>query len=392
MDPLGDGDQSLLRAVFPSGHTPESTALHVLWSNLGDFSKDGKMNVFGIARAAYWGDAAYIEGAIAWVRAGCPANELFPYHSDLYGAPKRLGSLTELLEGRHTNLRMTPLHFAILGAKRPADAQASIPHDWLKCAAVLIKAGARVDSRDLMGNTPMMGALAVPVQNADTIAIALHLAKNGATGLDLNRLGMNTLMSAVEKQAIDVIHVLAEADCDPRQANHWGQSSLQLAQMMQKLEMGASAGAILQVLEAASERRAKKGKSSSLSGRAVALKGLSDSNLNGQKGTVSALVNATQGRYGVTLSGGRELAVKWQNLEPLAEGASKGDDLLGKLVVLQGLSTAALNGRRGTCQEWVEDAGRWVVALEDDGAAGGEAGKVVRVRPQNLRAVLNPKP
>jgi len=331
MDPLGDGDQSLLRAVFPSGQTAEATALHVLWCNLGDFSKDGKMNVFGIARAAYWGDAAYIEGAIAWVRAGCPAGESFPYPSDLYGAPKRLGSLAELLESRHTNLIMTPLHFAVLGAKR-RQPQASIPHDWLECAAVLIKAGARVDSRDLLGNTPMMGALAVPTQNADTLAIALHLAKNGATGLDLNRMGMNALMSAVEKQALDVIHVLVEADCDPRQANHWGQSALKAAQMMHKLEMGAGAAAVLQVLEAASERRAKKGKSSSLSGRAVTLKGLSDSSLNGLTGTVSALVNAAQGRYGVTLSGGRELAVKWQNLEP-----SKGDELLGKLVVLQGL-------------------------------------------------------
>ena len=86
---------------------------------------------------------------------------------------------------------MTPLHFAVLGAKR-RQVQASIPHDWLKCAAVLIKAGARVN--DLLGNTPMMGALAVPTQNTDTLAIALHLPKNGATGLVLNRMGMNALM------------------------------------------------------------------------------------------------------------------------------------------------------------------------------------------------------
>ena len=161
-----------------------------------------RLNVFGIARAAYWGDAAYIQQAIAWVTAGCPAGGWQP--AALYGPPQPVGNLTELIEGRHTNLRLTALHCAVLGAKR-RQPQASIPHDWVKCAALLVEAGARVDSRDLMGNTPMMGACMAPYHNADTLAIALHLARHGGTGRDLNRLGMNVLMTAVEKQAVDVV-------------------------------------------------------------------------------------------------------------------------------------------------------------------------------------------
>ncbi|KAJ1483889.1 hypothetical protein T484DRAFT_1895215, partial [Baffinella frigidus] len=273
-DPLGDGDQSLLRCTAttgttPGGPSPEASSLHAVWCNLGDFVKNGRLNVGGIARAAYWGDAAYIQQP-----------------SGLYGAPKPLGSLTELLEVRHTNLRLTALHCAVLGAKR-REPQASIPPDWVKCASLLIKAGARVDSRDLLGHTPMMGACMAPYHNADSLAIALHLAKHGATGRDLNRLGMNVLMIAVEKQAIDVVHVLVEADCDPRQTTHWGQTALQVAKIMRLMPGGGgpSLEAITKTLEAACERLVSKNcKSSALSGRAVVLKGLSDAGLNGQKG------------------------------------------------------------------------------------------------------------
>ena len=177
-DPFGDGDQSLLRAVaqtqtMPGGNTPEATALHLLWCNLGDFMKDDDFNVRGIALAAYWGDVAYIKWAVAWARAGCPAGEL-PSHlgtatfNALYGDVQRVGSLEELLEGRHCNLRLAPLHCAVLGAKRRKP-QAGISPDWVTSAALLVEAGARVASRDILGNTPIMGATMAPYHNADTL-------------------------------------------------------------------------------------------------------------------------------------------------------------------------------------------------------------------------------
>lgn len=125
------------------------------------------------------------------------------------------------------------------------------------------------------------------------------------------------------------------------------------------------------------------------SGERVVLKGLSQVNMNGEIGAITALL--ATGRYGVLLSGGGRIAVRPCNLAPctgcqedamrVGHRASDGarNFRVGCLVWLTGLSDGSLNGFEGVIVSDRTASHRYGVLLSN--------GRRISVRDRNLRLV-----
>lgn len=200
-DPFGDGDQS---HVDPRECGPGSpwSDLEMFWSkggNLDPFTRPHKYSMF--FKACAWGDVAEVEAMLA------EAANIDARDEAVAGASSR-STTAKLLEKRESSLRYSPLFACVMGSKveynttfwpplavngstnQPMDAP-DINHTAV--ARVLIKAGARVHARDIMGNTPLhltnqinstpktlaIARMLVELGNADPNAES----RNGATPL-----------------------------------------------------------------------------------------------------------------------------------------------------------------------------------------------------------------
>ena len=168
-----------------------------------------------------WGDAREVEATLA-LATDAEARE-------------------KLLETRESNLRFTALRACITGARQkpgtlsPADARYGgwpldaaarsrlerEPPNHPRVAKLLLAAGARLDARDVLGNTHLHGAAGSHATET-SLAIAAQIldraGDNATTLLGLmNRLGNPVLYASVMHGRADVVAFLLSRGADPLQ-------------------------------------------------------------------------------------------------------------------------------------------------------------------------------
>ena len=220
-DPMGDGDQSFVRAAMESD---KGMRLKRARNSGMDYSLCNLLSTF--ARACATGDLATVEEALALVRS----------------KPK---ALRELLERRELLLRFTPLLCCIAGGQRmqpvdldrlPADVppeqaaalrrqiatmraassngirhQGGMQH--VAVARVLLDAGANANAKDVAGFTPFH--LSCDKDNDTALKIAAMLPAYGGNPNLKNRFGAVPLIDATQGRQLRAVTVLVEAGADP---------------------------------------------------------------------------------------------------------------------------------------------------------------------------------
>lgn len=133
----------------------------------------------------------------------------------------KTNALLHVLEKRRSNLRLSPLHFCILGSRRLSPEMGHMTgfdDDLLQFEDViheLCLAGARVDSRDIMGHTPL--ALLITTGRADKrhhTSIIDALFKYGADPNTKLRCGVPLLTGPVGAEEPTMFRKLLEAGAD----------------------------------------------------------------------------------------------------------------------------------------------------------------------------------
>lgn len=188
-DPLGDGDQTFVEGDFPS---QRGSHLRQFWSNGGDFIaiiNSGSWDPHVIFhRCCYFGQADSVK---ALIDSTAPNSE----------------EMKQLLEGRVSVLRNSPLISCVAGARRSMPA----PADHLRTADLLCAAGARVNSRDIAGFAPTQHAT-TSYASADSLAIYnLLVHKYGADPNDKNRFGNELHCEAFTSRRMDILETVMNA-------------------------------------------------------------------------------------------------------------------------------------------------------------------------------------
>lgn len=189
-DPYGDGDQS----PVPDPTLPEVAALF----SSQDKDKEKALQFQAVAtfplRIARMADLTYgilhaKKGRESFFHIACYMGRIEVVRRCLLEAHQRVHegermALTQLLESRMCLMRFTPLHYCVLGARM---LHASIVPDSLRAVSLhhkaiiqaLCRAGARVDSRDLCGYTPLAHAVSFKATEASIKLVPL-LKSHGA--------------------------------------------------------------------------------------------------------------------------------------------------------------------------------------------------------------------
>lgn len=106
-------------------------------------------------------------------------------------------ALLHLLERRVTKLRMSALHHCCQGSKSLGDLAGERAIQWYtQTCTVLLEAGARVNARDLGGNTPL-GVCSGMTSSPISLALIPILAKHGADPNVCLRFGTNILSGCI---------------------------------------------------------------------------------------------------------------------------------------------------------------------------------------------------
>jgi uncharacterized protein len=91
----------------------------------------------------------------------------------------------------------------------------------LQIVAILIKAGARVDPRDTVGNTPLIYAA-----DRDHVDIAKLLLDVGAQIDAENKSGMTSLMVAAKNGEVEMVRTLLGRGANPSKSDYTGRDAL----------------------------------------------------------------------------------------------------------------------------------------------------------------------
>jgi ankyrin repeat protein len=113
----------------------------------------------------------------------------------------------------------------------------------LQIVAILIKAGARVDPRDIVGNTPLIYAA-----DRDRIEVAKLLLDVGAQIDAENKNGMTALMIAAKNGEVEMVRTLLGRGANPNKSDYTGRDSLGWA-------LDSHRSAIIAVLKDAQARK-----------------------------------------------------------------------------------------------------------------------------------------
>ena len=262
-DPRGDGDQSPLSG-FPGSPGAD---LEMLWGcggNFNPFERPDRYSVF--LKCCAWGDAREVEAMLA-LATDAEARE-------------------KLLETRESNLRFNALRACITGARNkpgtfsPADARCGgwpldgaarsrlerEPPNHPRVAELLLAAGARLDARDVIGNTHLHGAAGSHATET-SLAIAAQIldrAGDNATALLglMNRLGNTVLSASVTHGRADVVAFLLSRGADPLQRNR-PDPKMPLTPNMRTMAVHHGHQEVVRLLDAAAKgktRKPRKGK------------------------------------------------------------------------------------------------------------------------------------
>lgn len=287
-DSTGDGDQSPLRIIPQDG---PGAHLWYKWADGGDFGAFCSFRCMPPFHAAcFCGDAALVKRCIEQAKAKGPRE------------------LQVLLESRMGLMRATPLHTAVAGARTvgtPFQAQFGVPPGAAHVAVVeeLIRAGARVASRDVIGATPAHYCSSVAGTPLTWGTLLPLLARAGADVDERNRYGQSPLMEPAQVGNIAAAKVLIQdLGADPHVRCNASFSPLHALDSCTDLQRKKEFKALI---EAATKKQAKASRpvvaSAALVGQRVKLRGLkARPELNGRVGVAEAF-DDDSGRLAVLL-------------------------------------------------------------------------------------------
>uniref|UniRef100_A0A7S0NRM5 MYND-type domain-containing protein n=1 Tax=Calcidiscus leptoporus TaxID=127549 RepID=A0A7S0NRM5_9EUKA len=389
-EPCGDGDQR--ENLESCGH---GEPLYQMWcrgGNLNPWQRPHQYSDFFVACA--WGQVHTVEAAVSKVREDRAA---------------RLA----LLERRESNLRYSPLHVAAAGSRLEASTppwpcKPSRRPEHVGVVHALLRAGARINAKDIMGNTPM-GLAAGPFANMCSLEVARAIAKHGPDLLTRTRFGHPLLFQPCACMSpgpnVEAISLLLELGADPTAsmgawAHFEGASSKNsLYLFLQHRGYGQA----LALLEPLSHHCLP-------IGTAVEIHGLAArADLNSARAVIRGW-HSKENRYAVELTslmdtgatvhaaGGlaSRVKVKPANLRKVVEerdAVEATEDLKGiergplhikapRVVRMHGLqSRPDLNGRHGVVEKWDQPAGRYHLRVRP---TTGHRAEVLRVKPENI--------
>lgn len=219
-DPYGDGDQSQI----PEASHPAAVALRA-----GKKGKWPRMNMeMTIPLRTARGTALDVPECILSGRPEsifhfkCFLGYLEAVHDAIALAKEEVragkpNALTDLLESRLSLLRFTPLHYCCFGARMRVasivDVERSKMMHFEEVARELIGAGARVDSRDLVGYTPL-GLVADDKATKDSIVMVPLLVSLGADVDAKNRFGEPIITDAIAGGNLLAYKAMMDAGAD----------------------------------------------------------------------------------------------------------------------------------------------------------------------------------
>lgn len=190
-EPFGDGDQNV---VSNPNHNP----LRVAWSTgLDCFEATLHPDSPPLHRICFFGDPSLATRAVALERIAHPNNE---------------NIVSETIERRLSKMRLTPLHYACQGARMIASQNENneYPCRYEEVIRVLIDFGARVDSRDIAGYTPLSILIGVGA-NSHTISLIQMLVGAGADPNAMTRFREPILQQAVMNHNFDAFKAMLRA-------------------------------------------------------------------------------------------------------------------------------------------------------------------------------------
>ncbi len=206
LDKFGDGDQSAL-TVVPGGPGAD---LEQYWSTGGTFNPFQRpMEYSALLRAASWGSVREVQAILESIK----------------DEPREVR--VQYLEFRESSLRMTPLLGLVTGSRScdltrgvvcPAFLWPNPPKkrdvDHVKCAKLLLEAGANPDCKDILGKTPLMQCCN-SMATTTSLAVAEVLVEYNADLAPLCRLGNCLLMEAVNTGRTDCVKKMLDLGVDP---------------------------------------------------------------------------------------------------------------------------------------------------------------------------------
>ena len=387
-DPYGDGDQR--ENLVSCGH---GEPLYQMWcrgGNLNPWQRPNQYSTFFTACAC--GQLGEVEAAIR--KAGGDSQ-----------------ALHALLERRVSSLRYSPLHVAAAGSRLVAGTPTwpSKPKEQpthVSVVRALLTAGARINAKDIMGNTPL-GLAAGPFATAASLEVARAIAKFGPDLLTKTRFGHPLLFQPCTCMSpgpnAEAISLLLELGADPTASmGSFAQASGGTTNSLYAMLQHQGHARALSLLEPLSNHGLP-------IGTAVELNSLAARpDLNGARAVIRGW-HSKENRYAVELTSvadagatvdaagmASRVKVKPANLQKVVEERDTAADKAdfkdaergplnvrrGRIVRMQGLqSRAELNGRHGVAERWDRSAGRYQLRVRP---AVGHRAEMVRVKPENV--------
>jgi hypothetical protein len=308
-DPLSDGDQSSLNKFWPG---TKSQSLIDIWCSglsFGYLIRNADINggwvesgasLLEIAQALSVPAFPHLALAVAASRGN--ADRVAALLKPLSGE-----ALRDVLERRVTPLRLSPLLLACAGSRCIGKLNHLSPEDeamadYIRVVTLLLRAGARVDAKDVLGMTPWHHCL-TSMFSRTSLEVAQFLLRGnhgGAGVLDVNarsRGGRTALIEVsmdLTGSKLPAAILALEAGTDPTISENDGFSPLRNISHIvnQKLHdvMGSA------------EKRKRTGTGRTLEGARVRLEGLKTTALNDREGLCGVL-DCFKGRYAVLLDG-----------------------------------------------------------------------------------------
>lgn len=138
------------------------------------------------------------------------------------------GALTRVLERRLSLMRLSPLHYACFSARSRANITEEGSQEFVDVVEALCRAGARVDSRDIAGYTPLSVAAGF-MSNSTTIRMAEVLISYGANVNARTRFGESILVPTIMGANVDSFRTLLRNGADLMQKDRTGLTPRKMA-------------------------------------------------------------------------------------------------------------------------------------------------------------------
>jgi hypothetical protein len=369
-DVYGDGDQSFIRCIRKQlelkGAWCDLNAQvteHIAQGMMGAVSRGNMDSDMQFWMSCWFGDDAEVGSRIEKARRD--------------PSPTKL---TNLLDKRQTQLRLTPLMAVIYGARAAGNSAEGAKTPFAQIAKLLIKSGANVNAKELAGFTPLITCLSGFDMAPNVWKIAAELGAHGADANLGTRIGQSPLTAAAMSGHLPCVTALMEFGGDPR----LGVGPERVGSALEYVHGAGMMGGpdVVQMRELFSLPVWKEG---GITGKRVVFRGIPDgaaSALNGKFGVVKKLA-IEKGKYEVDVDDDGTATPRTVSIHPrrllLAEALGGGKV---RLVNLQG--RPELNGRVGDCVRFHPTRGRYEVCLAQSFGAPSES---IMVKPGNLEKV-----